>query len=268
MPETPEKTGGPTAPRSLHIDLQAHLGRITANLPLPPGDIRLSELAWMAMPLLERLVDLSVKDDAKQGRKVSCTKGCGACCRQAVPVSPPEAWMLADLVASMPPARRQVILERFQQATQKLAAAGFGDRSLDGGAATEEFMALGLDYFRLGIPCPFLEDESCSIHPWRPSACREYLVTSPAENCARVGDMPVQGVTMYNSLTEPLAQVAALALDTEPQRMPMTLALEWALEHQEEGKRRFDAVELMTMLLQLMFPEDEDGNPDGQPPAG
>ena len=33
------------------------------------------------------------------------------------------------------------------------------------------------------MPAPFLEEESCSIHPDRPMACREYLVTSPAENC-------------------------------------------------------------------------------------
>ena len=32
--------------------------------------------------------------------------------------------------------------------------------------------------------CPFLEEESCSIHPDRPLVCREYLVTSPAELCA------------------------------------------------------------------------------------
>ena len=256
MAEAQGASGAP-APRTLHIDLQTRLGRITGNLPVPAGTIRLSELAWMAMPLLERMVDMSVKDDEKQGRQVSCKKGCGACCRQAVPVSPPEAWMLADLVASMPAPRRQMILERFQQATQKLAGAGFGDRSLDTGSTNEEFMALGLDYFRLGIPCPFLEDESCSIHPWRPSACREYLVSSPAENCARVGDLPVQGVPMVNRMTAPLAQVAALFLDGEPQHMPLTLALEWALEHQEEGRRRFDAVELMTTLLQLMFPEAE-----------
>jgi Fe-S-cluster containining protein len=124
-------------------------------------------------------------------------------------------------------------------------------------------MALGLDYFRLGIACPFLEDESCSIHPYRPSACREYLVTSPAENCARVGELSVQGVPVANGLTTPLAQVAALFLDGEPQNMPMTLSLEWALEHKEEGQRRFDAVELMTALLQLMFPEDEEEGQHG-----
>jgi len=39
-------------------------------------------------------------------------------------------------------------------------------------------------YFALRVPCPFLEEESCSIHPDRPLVCREYLVTSPAELCA------------------------------------------------------------------------------------
>ena len=39
-------------------------------------------------------------------------------------------------------------------------------------------------YFALGVACPFLEEESCSIHAERPLVCREYLVTSPAERCA------------------------------------------------------------------------------------
>ena len=47
----------------------------------------------------------------------------------------------------------------------------------------EERTELAYEYFKHGIACPFLEDESCSIHPDRPMACREYLVSSPAENC-------------------------------------------------------------------------------------
>jgi len=38
-------------------------------------------------------------------------------------------------------------------------------------------------YFKLGIACPFLEDEACSTHPDRRMACREHLVSSPPENC-------------------------------------------------------------------------------------
>jgi len=42
-----------------------------------------------------------------------------------------------------------------------------------------------MEYFYEGVACPFLEEESCSIHPDRPLSCREYLVTSPAEYCSR-----------------------------------------------------------------------------------
>jgi hypothetical protein len=46
----------------------------------------------------------------------------------------------------------------------------------------DERGTLSLEYLALGIACPFLEDESCSIHAERPLACRQHLVTSPARN--------------------------------------------------------------------------------------
>ena len=53
---------------------------------------------------------------------------------------------------------------------------------------------LGLEYFKPQIPCPFLEDESCSIYAERPFVCREYLVTSPAENCTTLNEGTIEGV--------------------------------------------------------------------------
>lgn len=246
------------------------MGRIQGNLPVPSKSMRLSELAWSALPLGEKLIGMAVKDDLKKnGGAISCKKGCGACCRQAVPVSAPEAWLLADLVASMPPPRRKTVLERFEAAREKLDATGFLERSLEKGSSLEDFRTLGLDYFRLGIPCPFLEEESCSIHPYRPNSCREYLVTSPAENCAEVGRMPVRTIPVYHSVTEPLAEVAAKFLGGEPQLMPMTLALGWAVENREAGQRRFDSVELMTELLKAMFPEKSSApSPEAETPSG
>ena len=60
----------------------------------------------------------------------------------------------------------------------------------------EERTPLALSYFRLGIPCPFLEEESCSIHPDRPLSCREYLVTSAPIHCAEQAPDKVQGVRL------------------------------------------------------------------------
>ena len=49
-------------------------------------------------------------------------------------------------------------------------------------------------YLGLELACPFLEDDACSIYAERPSACREYLVSSPKELCARPLTEPVQAV--------------------------------------------------------------------------
>jgi hypothetical protein len=96
-----------------------------------------------------------------------------------VALAPSEARALARLVDAMPEPRRTAIRQRFDAALQRLG--DLIDRRPTGTA--EERTELSFEYFKLGIACPFLEDESCSIHPDRPMACREYLVSSPAENC-------------------------------------------------------------------------------------
>src|SRR5512141_2278107 len=109
-----------STPRMLELDLRTKLGRLKGTLAVPPGGMRLSEFAWNVMGLDERLIGLAVAAEARQGRQVSCRKGCGACCRQAVPVSAPEAWMLRDLVVSLPPDRRAPLLERFAAVKERL----------------------------------------------------------------------------------------------------------------------------------------------------
>src|SRR2546423_1444500 len=61
----------------------------------------------------ESFVDLAVKEAEAQGKKITCQKGCGACCRQLVPVSTIEARQLVKLVQAMPPVRRQIVRQRF-----------------------------------------------------------------------------------------------------------------------------------------------------------
>jgi Fe-S-cluster containining protein len=71
----------------------------------------------------------------------------------------------------MPPCKRQAggVIEEIDTARREV---------------TDSTADLGMRYFRQGVACPFLEDEACSIHPDRPLSCRQYLVTSPADNCA------------------------------------------------------------------------------------
>jgi Fe-S-cluster containining protein len=118
-------------------------------------------------------------------------------------VSRTEGERLLQLIDALPAERRESLLARFAAAETAIERAGLTDR---GGRTDRELSAA---YFALGLPCPFLEDESCSIHPERPLVCREYLVTSPAALCSG----PTQeGVT---PLAVPKLSIAARGLQNE-----------------------------------------------------
>jgi len=164
----------------------AETGQSTATLRLAVGDLRIAHPitvpdavvpATAVLPALQGLVN-AVVAAAEAGREISCRKGCGACCRQLVPISRTEGEALLALVEAMPTERREAVRARFAQAEAAIAKAGLAER----GARSDREMSVA--YFALAIACPFLEDESCSIHAERPLVCREYLVTSPAELCA------------------------------------------------------------------------------------
>jgi Fe-S-cluster containining protein len=245
-------------PQGLIVDLQTPFGRLRGNLALPDEPMRLAEIAWNAMTLDDGLIGLAVASEERLGRKVSCRKGCSACCRHAVPLSPPEAWLLRDLVVSFAPEQKGKILERFANIKDRLDQEGFGRRSLPHSASMDEVQALGLDYFRLGLACPFLDEDTCLIYPQRPYSCRTHLVTSPAEYCSEPDLYAVKPVQMAISLTEILSKLAARLMGGDPFVIPMVLALDWAEEHKEEGRQRYDPAPLITLLVEMM-----NGSPSG-----
>ena len=160
--------------------------------PVPPGSI---------LPILHMLSEAVQNGVAEAlesgGKRISCRAGCGACCRQLVPITEIEARRLAELVESLPEPRRTEIRARFDAAVRRLDEAGLLERLRHPERVPrEERESLGLAYFALGIPCPFLEEESCSIHADRPLVCREFLVTSPPEFCADPAGRRVEGVEL------------------------------------------------------------------------
>ncbi len=213
----------------------ADSGTSTATLRLTVGNLRIEHPitvpstavpATDIVPALQGLVN-AVVAAAEYGSTISCRKGCGACCRQLVPVSRSEGERLLDLIEAMPPERRAEIEERFAAAEAILEPAGVG-KSPD-----KTDRELSTAYFALGVPCPFLEDESCSIHIERPLVCREYLVTSPAELCAG----PVQeGVTPVGV---PKVSLAARRLQNDRDEwFPLALLLAWRRGQHRTPDRR------------------------------
>jgi Fe-S-cluster containining protein len=221
------------------------------------GQQPVGALLPVARKLSYELTTITLNDACQGGKTVSCKAGCGACCRQLVAISLAEARSLADVVAAMPPERQAVIRGRFAAATQRLEEVGLldvaepkGNRALLANQAEYPLVtAVARRYFRQQIACPFLEEESCSIHPERPLVCRGYHVTSPAADCARLYEVPIDSVVppinFSGVMTEVTHKVAGAPLAT----IPLILSLEWSEAHPEVADRTADGLELLQTLM-------------------
>jgi Fe-S-cluster containining protein len=229
----------------------AESGHSTATLRLKVGDLAIAHPltvpnaavpATAVLPALQGLVN-EVVCAAEAGRTISCRKGCGACCRQLVPISRTEGEALLALVEAMPKERRKAVRARFAAAEAAIGGAGLAAR---GGRSDRE---LSVAYFALSLPCPFLEEESCSIHRDRPLVCREYLVTSPPELCAG----PTQdGVT---PVPVPKLSLAARGLQDEQESwFPLAMLMAWSRTRPSGGKRRPGTEWVQRFLQQLSQP--------------
>ena len=213
----------------------AETGQSTATLRLKVGDLSIAHPitvpngpvpATAVLPALQGLVNATV-GAAETGKAISCRKGCGACCRQLVPISRTEGEALLALIEVMPEERRTAVRARFAAAEAAITRAGLADR----GERSDREMSVA--YFALHVPCPFLEDESCSIHPDRPLVCREYLVTSPAALCAGPKQ---EGVT---PVPVPKLSLAARRLQDEGETwFPLAMLFAWSRKPRPAAARR------------------------------
>jgi Fe-S-cluster containining protein len=206
--------------------------------------LRPRELLPVLLSLTDAITSMSESWAAENGKKISCRAGCGACCRQLVPVSELEALHLAHVVESMPAGRRERVTQRFRQACERAAPSLRKYRAAIGGEVVEEIGKAANPYFALGIPCPFLEQESCSIHPDRPSVCREYLVTSSPDNCARMDGAGVKRVPVPSTVSSALFRFNPGSETVDPRVMPLIDSLDWAAAHKNDPEPLIPAGEL------------------------
>ncbi|UYL09403.1 YkgJ family cysteine cluster protein [Bdellovibrio sp. SKB1291214] len=111
---------------------------------------------------LHHLVEAEI--ESEKDIKISCRKGCSACCHMEVEITSYEAKILSQLVKEGHAIDR-ARLKRQSQRTLQDPQWKQGPRHADN-------------------PCVFLNGEgSCSIYEHRPVMCRRHSVTTPPKNC-------------------------------------------------------------------------------------
>jgi Putative zinc- or iron-chelating domain len=112
------------------------------------------KVQWMARREIDRTIAAFRSDDDPL-KRLACAKGCAHCCYFNVDVTELEADRLAMLVREMPEVRRQDVVRRLEEASRQPDDPG-----------------------QYRYPCPFLEDNQCSIYDERPLQCRSHVSPS------------------------------------------------------------------------------------------
>jgi Fe-S-cluster containining protein len=230
--------------RSLRIELTVLNRPLVIEDHVPAGPVRPDELLPYLYHVANAAIGAAIARSESEGKHVSCKKGCSACCRtQPVPVTPAEAHAIAKFVDTMPEPRRSEVLGRFRDRVARLKSAGLFDLLMREVPVLdkEQARAAAQKYFALGLVCPFLEDDACSIHRERPFVCRQYLVTSKPELCADPLHNPIEVVPMPIKGAGAMLVAAEPVVGREQLTIPLVAALEYDSRHRTELDRTGDA---------------------------
>ena len=250
------------------LDLVIDGKPLELNFRVPSKPVKLRRMLPVFQQFSNRFNEIPIESLKAEGKEISCKAGCGACCRHAVPISESEAIDLLDVLDAMPEERQAEIRLRFAHGMEKLNAISFFER-YEKRKDESELAKLILEYFAQGIPCPFLENESCSIHGSRPISCRDYLVTSPAKNCASLTGEGVDRVKyQYN------VKKAFFAINRDPELkdekasfLPMIRMLEWSKEHGSDDSPTLEGIDWMQKFLAELFGQSGTRTPKQPPDA-
>jgi Fe-S-cluster containining protein len=150
----------------------------------------------------------------------------------------PEVYQIAKLLEDMPEPRQREIKKKFADACEHLEKIDWFNRMENifiesKPSKKEEIRKLALEYLAEKIACPFLENESCLIHQDRPLSCREFLVTSPAENCQNPTAENIKHVDLKFKVSDIVRELWKSENLPNTSFVTMIYALEWAEKYPE-----------------------------------
>ena len=240
----------------VRVTVRSSRGTFASILTVPASPVEVAAVVPALRALDDSLIAEAVTAVENEGGRISCRLGCAACCYQLVPVTEMEAQFLTKAVDTLPPDQRHAVRARATEAVRTLEAAGLlAEVGRIDTLSQTDVDSMAIRYFRIQVPCPFLDGTSCLIYEQRPLACREYLVTSARERCDRFGEETVERVPLPFSLFSHLTQ------NGRPASEPLVLAL----QRSEQRADREDLLPGVAHLKRLL--EDGWRTADGGSPG-
>ncbi|TKB59565.1 MAG: YkgJ family cysteine cluster protein [Nitrospira sp.] len=245
-----------TPPTTEHFEiaLNTSAGQITTAVEVPTGFVPVTAIVPLIRRFGEEAQALEVARSTDAGKAPSCHKGCAACCRMLVPLSAPEAFALGEWVGSRPMDQQDRIVARLAEAKTRLLSQGLWERLSELCNAPEQpkddaLEMMNREYYALRLPCPFLEEEVCTIYEARPAACRELMVSSPPERCDDLINNSVDPISAPILVSTVLGLLWQELTKSPTRLIPLPVALDWAKGHEQENQLTWKGVELLDRAL-------------------
>ncbi|MEW8286918.1 MAG: YkgJ family cysteine cluster protein [Candidatus Thiodiazotropha endolucinida] len=245
-------------PQTATVNAEIRIGNRTIRFSAQFSNeaIQLHELLPFFQNITDKVVEIAIAEVIESGKRISCHNGCSACCSHLVPISKAEGAALLNLIETLPEARRSEVRSRFAKNMAALEEAGSGlfdklkKSALD--HDKERIKAIGLAYFDLDLPCPFLQDQSCSIHPHRPLSCREFLVVSDPVYCVKPDPAVVENVVLPKRVSSILYNMSSRDSNGDTGFMPLIQLLASAESIQIEQPAPAPAIDWVNRFLESL----------------
>jgi len=163
---------------------------VALHVEVPDRRLSLADVVPLAREVCDRLTEAVIGAVQAAGRDISCRKGCGVCCtNHLVPLTVPEAFRLQQEFDALPAGRRGELDRAFTGAAEEVDESGLAEDygrldKADPLSERRQRDLAGKWWSQRHFPCPLLARDACSLYPFRPIPCREFLVVSPPERCA------------------------------------------------------------------------------------
>ena len=255
------------------ISINTPAGRLSSTVDVPTAFVPVTAIVPLLRRLGEEAQGLEEARLSTEGKARSCTKGCASCCHMLVPLSPPEAYALMEHIRSWPAEKQAHVATRLAEAKSLLLSHGLWHRLTELGESTQpqddaSLEPINRDFYALRMACPFLEEDTCSIYDVRPAACRELLVTSPADYCRNMASQDIMPIPAPIRISPILGLLWSELTDSPARLIPLPIVSEWVERHAADNERTWQGSHLLDSSLDKMwrylshsFPSKDDTAP-------
>ncbi len=213
------------------------------SLDVPNSSVSTYEL----LPSLQNLFDTVIRIELLQN-VATCRKGCPVCCNQLVPLSIAEVFYLEGIYYTLPIDLQIKIKDKINNLVKVLDnnKIPFDLESIYKNPSFEE------KYFKLGISCPFLENNECVIYLQRPFICREYYVTTPDSFCFDPYLNKNERIKFSFSPGVLLSKLCGSLYECSPLPIPLFYFLDWSNEYCFLREKKVSAIWFFEKLLNYL----------------